>query len=793
MDNQFYIEYIRFHLTDKRKILVRGKWKESGIWENKIVVSLDYSPLKYTEEMGFLWIELPERYEAHSRLRIFERKDAELLEIFQQELSKLEEMRRNLPIHVDEVVSSDTETTISGWYVGDGKAEIEIRDRRDVPMAYQIKYKRRPDVERAYPDCPPEWVYGMQLEVKARARGKVRIAIQMNGEKEEITAVAGKTGSSRKWGVLQGKVQKVKVYYQQFGLKRTLYRSYEKLIGKDTTTYEIFRLKYMPDRKELERQKKEEFVHTPRFDIVVPLYCTPERFLEDMIQSVQGQTYGNWTLYLSDGSGSSSPIAEKLQMYSKKDFRIQIIQNDSRLRIVENTNKALEQVKGDYIVFLDHDDMLAPDALYECARAINRNQGAEIIYTDEDKITMDGKNFHQPHFKPDFNLDLIRSANYMCHLFVVKKTLFDRVGMLRQEYEGSQDYDFILRCIEQTEHIVHVPKVLYHWRVHPDSVAGNPDSKGYAYIAGKKAIAAHYRRTGVEAEIEFMSPGFYRSIYRLETEPLVSIIIPNKDHKKDLKRCIESILETSSYKNIEIVVVENNSRLKETFSYYKELEENCDKVRVLYYEGGFNYSAIQNYAVGKSRGDYILLLNNDTYLLEADSIREMTAYCMRDDVGVVGAKLLYPDDTIQHAGVIVGLGGVAGHAFLGAQKNDPGYFCRITCTQEYSAVTAACMMVKKCVYEEVGGMDTALKVAFNDTDFCLKVGKLGYKVIYHPFSVWYHDESKTRGAEDTMDKIQRFQKEIKHFQKRWRYFLEQGDPCYNLNLTLDRHDFSLRL
>ena len=395
-------------------------------------------------------------------------------------------------------------------------------------------------------------------------------------------------------------------------------------------------------------------------------------------------------------------------------------------------------------MFADHDDMLAPDALYECVKALDRLPEAEVIYTDEDKVSMDGKEYYQPHFKPDFNLDLLRSANYMCHLYVVKKSLFDRVGYLNPEYDGSQDYDFILRCVEQTEHIVHIPKILYHWRMHPGSVAGDPASKSYAYEAGRNAIQAHYKRVGIEADITFVSPGFYRSIYRMSEEPLVSVIIPNKDHREDLEACIESVQKDSRYRNLEIVIVENNSEGEDIREYYKEAVQKYENIRVLQYEGTFNYSAIHNFAVQRVKGEYLLFLNNDTRLGEKDSIKEMLSYCMRSDVGIVGARLLYPDGAVQHAGVIVGLGGVAGHAFLGAQRNDPGYFNRIICVQDYSAVTAACMMVKKSVYNEAGGMDTELQVAFNDTDFCLRVREKGYRVIYQPFAVWYHDESKTR-------------------------------------------------
>lgn len=809
MENQFYIQYCRFHAVDDHKLLICGHWRENIERKKRLLISLDYEPLSYTierqerihnirmyaevEKTEFIWIILPDNYEDYSELRIFERSGITLLEIFHMDTKKVRELWQDVPCHIDEVWRTKQGMVLSGWYITKAKAEIRLLDAGKNAEIIQMSIQRRPDVERAYPECSREWVHGFHMQSTCCAQGKVRLQIQCGERKQETALSRIPRTAGGKLAKLKHGLRKVQVYYQQFGVKRTLYRCVEKVGKRQNTTYEIFRLKYMPGQAALKRQREMTFAYEPEFAVVVPLYRTPEKYLDAMIESVRSQTYGKWRLYLSDGSGKDSPLEAQLLAYEQKEERIRVIRNQESLRIVENTNRALEQVREDYIVFLDHDDMLTPDALYECVQALNADRGTDIIYTDEDKISSDGRQFYQPHFKPDFNLDLLRSANYMCHLFVVSRRLFERVGNLRSEYEGSQDYDFILRCIETSDKIVHIPKILYHWRIHPDSVAGNPDSKRYAYDAGRRAILSHYERTGIQADVRFMSPGYYRSIYKVAEEPLISVIVPNKDHKEDLKRCIDSIQKQNNWVNIEILIVENNSREKEIFSYYEELEEHYDNVHVLYYKKEFNFSAIQNFAAGHAKGDYLLLLNNDTYLAEENGIRELAAYCMRPDVGIVGAKLLYPDDTIQHAGVVVGLGGVAGHAFLGAAKADPGYFCRITCTQDYSAVTAACMMVKREVFVQAGGYDTELQVAFNDTDFCLRVRELGYRVIYNPFSVWYHDESKTRGPEDTPEKVERFQREIAFFQRRWGQFLERGDPAYNPNLTLDRHDFSVRV
>jgi GT2 family glycosyltransferase len=382
--------------------------------------------------------------------------------------------------------------------------------------------------------------------------------------------------------------------------------------------------------------------------------------------------------------------------------------------------------------------------------------------------------------------------NYICHLFVVKRSLMERVGVLQSAYDGAQDYDFILRCTEEAERICHIPKVLYHWRCHLGSTADNPESKRYAFEAGKRAVQAHYDRLGIPATVE-SGPfyGLYKTTYHWQEEPLVSIIIPNKDHIEDLKKCMDSIDGKSTYRNYEFIIVENNSTKEETFAFYQELEQR-ENVRVLYYPDAFNYSKINNFGAQAAQGEYLLLLNNDTEIINPDCIAELLGFCMREDVGIVGARLYYPDDTIQHAGVVLGFGGIAGHAFVGSSRYDNGYFSRIICAQDYSAVTAACMMTKKSVYEQVGGLTEEFCVAFNDIDYCLKVRKAGKLVVYDPAAELYHYESKSRGLEDTPEKIERFNSEAERLTRRWKDEIEQGDMYYNPNLSLDKADFSLK-
>lgn len=805
MDHQFCILHCRAHMTAENKVLVCGFWKGTDRGSGDLLVSLDYTPVKtdikvqetvrtlgVCEKRYFLWITLPGSYRAYKKLRIFERDGANLKEAYAIETKKIEKLKDKIPMSVDEFVLDDRGISVSGWCIARENYSICLKDASGTVISGKIMDRRRTDVEQAYPECKKEWIHGYLFTSKERIEGKVTVEVYCDGVKEIVQhsfrqALPMKIGKSIKE---QGR--KVKVYYQQFGLKQTVRRAIEKLGGKEVRTYEAFRRRYFPDKKELNRQRKEQFVYEPLFSIVVPLYKTPLPYLEDLIWSIQAQTYEKWKLYLSDGSGKESSLKEVLRNYARKEKRIHIIENDCRLNISDNTNRALEQVDGGYVVFVDHDDTLAPDALYECVKVLNREPDVEVIYTDSDKLSENGKRYSEPCFKPDFNMELLRCQNYICHLTVIQKRFLDKVGYLNSNYSGVQDYDHILRCVEQTNRIVHIPKILYHWRMCPGSVAVDTDNKPYTYELFQKILREHYDRMGIQAEVKAVFPGVVRTVYQLPYEPLVSVIIANKDHREDLMRCVESLEQESEYKNLEILIVENNSVSEEIVTYYDQVQRQYDNVRVLRYEKEFNYADIQNYAAVRAKGDHLLLLNNDTWLERPESIREMLGYCMRDDVGIVGAKLLYPDDTIQHAGVIVGLGGVADHAFVGMDREDPGYCCRAICAQEYSAVTAACLMVKKTVFMEVGGMDTELKIAFNDVDFCLRVKEAGYKIIYNPFSIWYHDESKTRGAEDTPEKIERFRGEIEYFQRRWANFLYWGDPSYNPNLALDRHDFSLK-
>lgn len=554
--------------------------------------------------------------------------------------------------------------------------------------------------------------------------------------------------------------------------------------------YQEWYEKNKPSEEELARQRKKKWKNPVVISVLVPAYRTSEVFLKQMMESVLFQTYPYLELCIADGSGTDDSVENVVKEYQKKDPRVRYRRLEKNEGIAGNTNAAIEMASGDYLALFDHDDLLSPNALFEVASAIEKEK-ADVIYTDEDKVTSDLKEHFQPHFKPDFNPDLLCANNYICHLFVVKRSLALKLGGQDPAYDGAQDYDFIFRCTENAEKIVHVAKILYHWRVHQASTADNPSSKLYAFDAGKRAIEAHLARIGAKAEVSHTKDlGFYRVKYQLQGNPMVSIVIPNKDEKETLKKCLESIWKKTSYPNYEIILVENNSTTQEIRDYYKELDGK-KRVRVVYWDKEFNYSAINNFGISYAKGEYILCLNNDITVISPDWLEELLANCQRPEVGIVGARLYYPDNTIQHAGIVLGMGGCAGSLFVGLARSRGGYLHKAALQQDLSAVTAACFMVKKEVFEKVGGFEEKLAVAFNDVDFCLKVRHAGYLVVYDPYAELYHHESKTRGYENTEAKKRRFQEEIEYMRCHWMPDILR-DPYYNENLSLKASDYSLR-
>ena len=586
-------------------------------------------------------------------------------------------------------------------------------------------------------------------------------------------------------------IQKGWRYMKHYGIKGFWIRLHERFEPEEVP-YGPWYEAYIPTEEELEAQRKKKWSYAPKISIAVPAYKTPELFLRQLIQSLQDQTYDNWELCIANASPQDASMEYVLKSCSAMDSRIVWKKLKENRGISENTNEAFAMATGDYVGLLDHDDLLAPNALYEIAAALEKEPETEVLYTDEDKVRGEQLEHFQPHLKPDFNEDLLRSNNYICHFFVVKRTLLQKVGGMRKEFDGAQDYDFIFRCTETAGKICHIPEILYHWRTHEASTADNPQSKLYAFEAGKRAIEENLKRRGLQGEVSHTKDyGFYRVKYAVQGEPLVSIIIPNKDAKTDLEKCIRSVKEKSSYKNYEILIVENNSETEEIFAYYKELSKD-PAIRLLKWKKEFNYSAINNFAAKKARGEYLLFLNNDTEVITEDWIQELLGICQRQGTGAVGARLYYGDHTIQHAGTVIGIGGIAGHMFVNLPGERTGYMHKAALIQDLSAVTAACMLVKREAFEEVGGFEEQLSVAFNDVDLCLRLREKGYLVVYDPYAELYHYESKSRGAEDSKEKVRRFQSEIEFMRCRWEKLLKAGDPYYNKNLSLTKWNYSLR-
>lgn len=580
-------------------------------------------------------------------------------------------------------------------------------------------------------------------------------------------------------------------YMKHYGPKEFWIRLHERFEPEEIPYGPWYRA-YIPTEETLETQRKQKFDYSPLISIVVPAYQTPVEFLRQMIESLIVQTYSNWELCIVNASPDNEEMQKVLAEYSAGDSRVRFCNLKENLGIAENTNRAFAMTKGEFVGLLDHDDLLAPNALYEIVKILQDHPQADALYTDEDKVTTELDEHFQPHLKPDFNLDLLRSNNYICHFFVVRKSIVEKAGGFRKEFDGAQDYDFIFRCTENAGEVLHVPEILYHWRTHKASTADNPASKMYAFEAGKRAIEAHLERTGTKGEVSHTQDlGFYRVKYPVQGKPLVSVIIPNKDEKETLQTCLEMLEKNTGYQNFEIIIVENNSTTDEIFRYYKELSGNR-KIHLLRWGKEFNYSAINNFAVAHAKGEYLLFLNNDVKSINPDWLEEMLGVCQRPEVGGVGAKLIYPDNTIQHAGCVIGMGGIAGHMFVDMPADRTGYLHKASLLQDMSAVTAACLLMKKEVFEQAGGFTEELAVAFNDVDLCLKVRKNGYLIVYDPYAKLYHMESKTRGAEDSKEKVRRFQTEIEYMRCHWIDILKNGDPCYNKNLSLTKWNYSLK-
>lgn len=592
---------------------------------------------------------------------------------------------------------------------------------------------------------------------------------------------------------------------------------------------ENYGTKSFPTPEEAKEQRNQRFERMVKISILVPLYNTPENFLREMIDSVMNQTYENWELCLADGSdGDHSYVEEVVKEYQGRlEERIReqgleagtgqgiqaaekgqarekgpvirykkLVKNEG---ISGNTNQCLTLATGEYIGLFDHDDILHPCALYEYVKVINE-KGADYIYCDETTFKSgDINKMITLHFKPDYAIDNLRANNYICHFSVFARELLDGTELFRTRFDGSQDHDMILRLTDRAKNVIHVPKLLYYWRSHPGSTAADISAKPYAIESAKGAVADHLRRHGF-AHFQITSTRAFETIFKIRYQiigsPKISIVIANKDHVADLKRCITSILDKSTYENYEIIVVENNSSDSMTYAYYEELAEN-GRIRVVTYEKGkdFNYSAVNNFGAAQATGEYLLFLNNDTQVITVNWMEELLMYAQRQDVGAVGAKLYFADKGIQHAGVVLGLGAhrTAGHSHYKQPQENMGYMGRLCYAQDVSAVTGACLLVKKALFQEVGGLDESFAISLNDVDFCLRLRERGYLNVFTPFAELFHFESVSRGLDDNGEKAQRYNRESEHFRQKWKKVLEAGDPYYNPNFSLDRSDFALKI
>ena len=565
---------------------------------------------------------------------------------------------------------------------------------------------------------------------------------------------------------------------------------------------EQFGTKSFPDEERARKEREQVFERMVKISILVPLWNTPENFLREMIESVTAQTYQNWELCLADGSDGDHAYVETIvREYQEKDGRGRILYKklEKNEGIAGNTNRCLAMATGEYIGLFDHDDILHPSALYEYVKVINE-KNADYIYCDETTFKSgDINKMLTMHFKPDYAIDNLRANNYICHFSVFARQLLDGTELFRTKFDGSQDHDMILRLTDRAKNVVHVPKLLYYWRSHPGSVASDINAKPYAIQSAKDAVADHLRRHGYE-HFQITSTRAFETIFKIRYQiigdPKISIVIANKDHLEDLKRCITSIREKSTYENYEIIVVENGSETKEIFDYYDKLKDDPQIKVVTYTEkGSFNYSKVNNFGVKEASGDYILLLNNDTQVITVNWMEELLMYAQREDVGAVGAKLYYGNKTIQHAGVVLQLGAhrTAGHSHYGQHRDNLGYMGRLCYAQDVSAVTGACLLVKKKLFEEVGGLDESFAISLNDVDFCLKLREKGLLNVFTPFAELYHFESVSRGLDDQGEKAARYNDESERFREKWKEVLEKGDPYYNPNFSLDRSDFALKI
>ncbi|MGX7264446.1 glycosyltransferase family 2 protein [Enterococcus crotali] len=692
--------------------------------------------------------------------------------------------------------------TITGWALATqskSSPEISINNQEQV-SSYTIQRVLREDVNQIY-EVDATVLAGFEIKLEGiQKKNKLDVCFvseELQASKTEWIDLGKKhpliPGTEDKMARLMIKVHKGISYLKRNGIKNTIQRvKIEKIRNQSSYPSWLERNEHF----DFEQIKTEiaEFHYQPKISIAMPVYNVEEKWLRRCIDSILIQDYANWELCMADDASTDPKVKELLTDYSHSDERIKVVFRPENGHISEATNSALALATGEFVALLDNDDELPRIAFYEVVKALNENPELDLIYSDEDKIDMEG-NRSDPSFKPDWSPDLLLGTNYISHLGVYRRTILEEIGGFRKGYEGSQDYDLVLRFTEKTtsERIKHISKVLYHWRMLPTSTAVDQSSKGYAFEAGLRAVQDALVRRGIKGHATHgRANGLYDVYYDIESEELVSIIIPTKNGYKDVKRCVSSIIEKTTYTNYEIIIADNGStdeKMKELYESFKQ--QLTDRFRVTVIDIPFNFSKINNIAAKEAKGKYLLFLNNDTEVINADWLKLMVSFGQQERIGCVGAKLLYPNNTIQHAGVILGLGGIAGHGHYGYPHGDLGYFGKLALNVDYLAVTAACLLMKKQDFEAVSGFDEDFTVAFNDVDLCLKVKELGRDNVWLHEAELYHFESQTRGYDDKGKKKKRFEKEKAMMEHKWSTLIED-DPFYNPNLTREIPNFSYR-
>lgn len=698
---------------------------------------------------------------------------------------------------IDDIEKKGTNIIIVGWAYSekDKKVNINIKDMDNI----DIKVVQRVDIFHAYHQRQEALNSGFKIKIPFTK--KVTMIFTTDDEK-----LVCKFNTKRK--PKPQRISKIKIltlhilsiinpiriirlligipykfarfikFLNKNGINKTLLKIRSKINKRtlDGIGYDNWFRRQLITPKGAEIQKRFKFKYSPKISLVISEINEEGRYIDKLIESILKQTYINWELFIPGKDIQEKKLIEKLKNYSNKENKINIDFETN------NVNELLKKTTGDFISLLNSNDLLTIDALFEIVKVINDNSKIDFIYSDEDKINLDGKRC-DPHFKPDWSPDTLLSLNYICHLSVLRTKIVNEIGGFTVGLEGAQDHDLFLRFTEKTDRIYHIPKILYHWRMVEGSTSMTISNKSYATDKGKIAIENALKRRKIDARVEKDEVStYYRVVYNLKKEPKVSIIIPTKDYASTLEKCLKSLYSITSYKNYEVIVVNNNSIEKETFNLFDKYKQKYKNFRVLDANIEFNYSKINNMAVKETDAEYIVLLNNDTEIIQEDWLTIMVGYAMQPHVGAVGPKLLYPDTTVQHAGVILGLGGVASHAYIGSKRNALGMYGRLRVPYDYSAVTAACLVVKKSKFEEVGCLEEDLKVAYNDVDFNIKLLKKGYYNVCLPQVELFHFESKSRGLDTTTEKYKRFLQESDYMYNKWKYEIE-NDKFYNDNFT----------